>query len=214
MVIADDSGLEVRRARGRARCPLGTLRCGRARGIVRRKPKVRLMSKAIPPTRPNARLLRELHDVPDEYRSARFVCVIAAARNGHTLATFHGRAEGLTPREARGSMVSVMILRSTSQRSARPSPNSPPQRRPNTATAAPRFANFSSGRRKARNAAIPTPAADPCCGLLLGLEPTPCWRSSMLVIPVEVMGFGTSARRPGDDATVSPRKCHKAVTTR
>ena len=40
----------------------------------------------------NARLLRELHDVPDEFRTARFVCVIAAARNGHTLATFHGNA--------------------------------------------------------------------------------------------------------------------------
>ena len=51
----------------------------------------------------NARLLRELHDVPDEYRTGRFVCVIAAARNGHTLATFHGRAEGLILRAPRGS---------------------------------------------------------------------------------------------------------------
>ena len=51
----------------------------------------------------NARLLRELHDVPDEYRTGRFVCAIAAARNGHTLATFHGRAEGLILREPRGS---------------------------------------------------------------------------------------------------------------
>lgn len=51
----------------------------------------------------NARLLRELHDVPDEFRTARFVCVIAAARNGHTLATFHGKAEGILLREPRGS---------------------------------------------------------------------------------------------------------------
>ena len=51
----------------------------------------------------NARLLRELHDVPDEFRTARFVCVIAAARNGHTLATFHGKAEGIILRERRGS---------------------------------------------------------------------------------------------------------------
>ena len=43
----------------------------------------------------NARLLRELHNVPDEYRTGRFVCVIAVARNGHTLATFRGQAEGL-----------------------------------------------------------------------------------------------------------------------
>jgi XTP/dITP diphosphohydrolase len=48
-------------------------------------------------------LLRELHDVPDEFRTARFVCVIAVARNGHTLATFHGRAEGLILHHARGT---------------------------------------------------------------------------------------------------------------
>ena len=51
----------------------------------------------------NARLLRELHEVADEFRTGRFVCVIAAARNGHTLATFHGRAEGMILRAARGS---------------------------------------------------------------------------------------------------------------
>ncbi|HUH64175.1 MAG TPA: RdgB/HAM1 family non-canonical purine NTP pyrophosphatase [Terracidiphilus sp.] len=51
----------------------------------------------------NARLLRELHDVPDEFRTARFVCVIAAARNGHTLATFHGKAEGIILHAPRGS---------------------------------------------------------------------------------------------------------------
>ena len=51
----------------------------------------------------NARLLRELHDVPNEYRTGRFVCVIAAARNGHTVATFHGRAEGRILRAPRGS---------------------------------------------------------------------------------------------------------------
>src|SRR6516162_10153144 len=51
----------------------------------------------------NARLLRELHEVPQEYRTGRFVCVIAVARNGHTLATFHGKAEGLILRSPRGS---------------------------------------------------------------------------------------------------------------
>jgi XTP/dITP diphosphohydrolase len=51
----------------------------------------------------NARLLRELHDVPDEFRTARFVCVIAAARNGHTLATFHGNAEGIILRAPSGT---------------------------------------------------------------------------------------------------------------
>jgi XTP/dITP diphosphohydrolase len=51
----------------------------------------------------NARLLRELHDVPDEFRTGRFVCVIAAARNGHTLATFRGQAEGVILHAPRGS---------------------------------------------------------------------------------------------------------------
>ncbi len=51
----------------------------------------------------NARLLRELTGVADEFRTGRFVCVIAAARNGHTLATFHGRAEGQILHSPRGS---------------------------------------------------------------------------------------------------------------
>jgi XTP/dITP diphosphohydrolase len=51
----------------------------------------------------NARLLRELHDVPEEFRTGRFVCVIAVARNGHTLATFHGKAEGIILHAPRGS---------------------------------------------------------------------------------------------------------------
>ena len=42
----------------------------------------------------NARVLRELKGVPHGKRTARFVCVIAAARNGQTLATFRGTAEG------------------------------------------------------------------------------------------------------------------------
>jgi XTP/dITP diphosphohydrolase len=51
----------------------------------------------------NARLLRELHDVPEEFRTGRFVCVIAVARNGHTLATFHGKAEGIILHAPHGS---------------------------------------------------------------------------------------------------------------
>ena len=42
----------------------------------------------------NARVLRELAGVPEAERMGRFVCVIAAARNGRTLATFRGVAEG------------------------------------------------------------------------------------------------------------------------
>jgi XTP/dITP diphosphohydrolase len=42
----------------------------------------------------NARVLRELSGVPSDKRTGRFVCVIAAARDGQTLATFRGVAEG------------------------------------------------------------------------------------------------------------------------
>ena len=51
----------------------------------------------------NARLLRELGATPAERRTARFVCVIAAARDGHTLATFRGEADGRILEEPRGS---------------------------------------------------------------------------------------------------------------
>lgn len=51
----------------------------------------------------NARVLRELRNVPQEKRSARFVCVLVAARDGKTLATFRGEAEGIILDRARGS---------------------------------------------------------------------------------------------------------------
>ena len=42
----------------------------------------------------NARVLHELKGVPPAQRTGRFVCVLAAARDGKTLATFRGTAEG------------------------------------------------------------------------------------------------------------------------
>lgn len=50
----------------------------------------------------NARLLRELKDVPFDQRTGRFVCVLAAACDGKTLATFRGTAEGIILEEPRG----------------------------------------------------------------------------------------------------------------
>ena len=50
----------------------------------------------------NARVLRELKDVPPEKRTGRFVCVLAAARDGKTLATFRGTAEGVILDAPRG----------------------------------------------------------------------------------------------------------------
>ena len=95
LVIADDSGLEVDALQG--------------------APGVRSALYAADENSPdeesgnsddeanNNRLLRELHDVPDEFRTGRFVCVIAVARNGHTLGTFHGKAEGLILHARRGA---------------------------------------------------------------------------------------------------------------
>jgi len=95
LVIADDSGLEVDALKG--------------------APGVRSARYAADEHGPddesgnsddeanNARLLRELHDVHAAFRTGRFICVIAVARNGHTLATFHGKAEGIILHAPRGS---------------------------------------------------------------------------------------------------------------
>ena len=51
----------------------------------------------------NDRVLRELADVPPDKRTGRFLCVLAAARNGQTLATFRGTAEGFILSARQGS---------------------------------------------------------------------------------------------------------------
>jgi XTP/dITP diphosphohydrolase len=51
----------------------------------------------------NARVLRELKNVPSEKRTGRFVCVLAAARDGKTLQTFRGIAEGIILDAPRGT---------------------------------------------------------------------------------------------------------------
>jgi XTP/dITP diphosphohydrolase len=50
----------------------------------------------------NARVIREIRGVTPEKRTGRFVCVIAAAREGRTLAVFHGKAEGMILDAPRG----------------------------------------------------------------------------------------------------------------
>jgi len=51
----------------------------------------------------NARVLRELSGVPPEKRKGRFVCVMVAARDGKSLASFRGVAEGRILDHLRGS---------------------------------------------------------------------------------------------------------------
>jgi XTP/dITP diphosphohydrolase len=84
VVIADDSGLEVDALKG-------------APGVHSARYAADEPHKAGENTDDdanNARVLRELTGVPPEDRTGRFVCVIAAARDGRTLATFRGVAEG------------------------------------------------------------------------------------------------------------------------
>ncbi len=50
-----------------------------------------------------ARVLRELALVPADKRTARFVCVLAAARDGRTINIFRGAAEGTILAAERGS---------------------------------------------------------------------------------------------------------------
>ena len=51
----------------------------------------------------NAKLIREIKRVPAGKRTGRFVCWIAAARDGKTLAVFEGKAEGIIQESPRGS---------------------------------------------------------------------------------------------------------------
>jgi XTP/dITP diphosphohydrolase len=51
----------------------------------------------------NARLLREMHDVAEDKRIARFVCCIAVARNGRLQAMFRGEVPGVILTSERGT---------------------------------------------------------------------------------------------------------------
>lgn len=51
----------------------------------------------------NALVLERMKYVPEEKRTGRFVCVIAIAKDGKTIADFRGQAEGMILRELRGS---------------------------------------------------------------------------------------------------------------
>jgi XTP/dITP diphosphohydrolase len=51
----------------------------------------------------NAKLVREIRRVPPEKRTGRFVCWIAAAREGKTLEVFNGKAEGIIVERPKGS---------------------------------------------------------------------------------------------------------------
>jgi XTP/dITP diphosphohydrolase len=91
LVLADDSGLEVDVLNG-------------APGVRSARFAADDAPSGVPSdAQNNTRLLRELSAVPDDRRTARFVCVIAAARDGTLLATFSGESQGMILRAPRGS---------------------------------------------------------------------------------------------------------------
>jgi XTP/dITP diphosphohydrolase len=93
IVVADDSGLEVDALHG-------------APGVHSARyaaEQPHLADENTDDHKNNARVLRELKDIPAENRSGRFVCVLAAARDGKTLATFRGVAEGIILDAPRGT---------------------------------------------------------------------------------------------------------------
>ena len=93
IVVADDSGLEVDALHG-------------APGVHSARyaaDQPHLADENTDDEANNARVLRELRKVPREKRTGRFVCVLAAARDGKTLMTFRGTAEGVILDAPRGT---------------------------------------------------------------------------------------------------------------
>lgn len=93
LVLADDSGIEIDALNG-------------APGVHSARYAAEIPHKAetnSDDAENNARVLRELKDVPPERRAGRFVCVIAAARNGSSVATFRGEVEGIILDKPRGT---------------------------------------------------------------------------------------------------------------
>ncbi len=93
IIVADDSGLEVDALNG-------------APGVHSARyaaDQPHLANENTDDEANNARLLRELRTIPPEKRTGRFVCVLAAARDGQTLAIFRGTAEGLILDSPRGT---------------------------------------------------------------------------------------------------------------
>jgi XTP/dITP diphosphohydrolase len=93
IVLADDSGLEVDALGG-------------APGVHSARyaaDQPRLQDSNTADEANNARLIRELRRLPPGRRTGRFVCVIAAARDGKIVGVFRGKAEGLILDQPRGS---------------------------------------------------------------------------------------------------------------
>src|SRR5438445_443542 len=98
IVVADDSGLEVDALNGAP-----GVHSARYAAPDLQDVQPHLAGSNTDDEANNARVLRELQDVPPQMRTGRFVCVLAAARDGHTLAAFRGTAEGMILDAPRGT---------------------------------------------------------------------------------------------------------------
>ena len=92
LVIADDSGLEVD--------ALGGAPGVHSARYAAEEP--HLAQANTDDEANNAKLIREIKRIPPRERTGRFVCWIVAARDGRTLASFDGKAEGIIQEKLRG----------------------------------------------------------------------------------------------------------------
>src|SRR5579871_214497 len=93
VVLADDSGLEVDALRGEPGVHSARYAADEPH----------LADANTDDEANNAKLIREIKKIPPEKRTGRFVCVIVAAQDGKTLATFRGKAEGVILEGPRGT---------------------------------------------------------------------------------------------------------------
>jgi XTP/dITP diphosphohydrolase len=90
LVLADDSGLEIDALGGAPGVHSARYAAPDLQNIEPHAAECNTDDEAN-----NARVLRELKGVPEEKRTARFICVLAVARDGETVHTFRGTAEGI-----------------------------------------------------------------------------------------------------------------------
>jgi XTP/dITP diphosphohydrolase len=98
LVVADDSGLEIDALKGAPGVHSARYAAPDLQNKAPHDADANTKDEAN-----NARVLRELKNVPPDKRTGRFVCVLAAARDGKTLATFRGTAEGTILDAPRGT---------------------------------------------------------------------------------------------------------------
>jgi len=102
LVLADDSGLEIDALGGAPGVHSARYAAGDEQERDLQMDEPHAAGRNADDEANNAKVLRQLAGVTGEKRAARFVCVLAAARDGQTLHTFRGTAEGIILDPPRG----------------------------------------------------------------------------------------------------------------